>query len=39
LASVRSASDEALLAVPGVSKKHLTALRDWFNRDTPNAGD
>jgi excinuclease ABC subunit C len=39
LASVRSASDEALLAVPGVSKKHLTALRDWFKRDTPNAGD
>jgi excinuclease ABC subunit C len=39
LASVRSASDEALLAVPGVSKKHLSALRDWFKRDTPNAGD
>jgi excinuclease ABC subunit C len=39
LASVRSASDEALLAVPGVSKKHLTALRDWFKRDTADAGD
>ena len=33
LASVRSASDEVILAVPGVSKKHLSALREWFARD------
>jgi excinuclease ABC subunit C len=39
LASVRSASDEALLAVPGVRKKHISALRDWFKRDTPSASD
>jgi excinuclease ABC subunit C len=30
LSAVRSATDEALLAVPGVSKKHLQALRAWF---------
>jgi len=33
LAAVRSASDEVILAVPGVSKKHLSALREWFARD------
>ena len=33
LAALRSASDEAILAVPGVSKKHLSALRAWFARD------
>jgi len=33
LAAVRSASDEAILAVPGLSKKHLSALREWFARD------
>jgi len=33
LAAVRSASDEVILAVPGVSKKHLSALRQWFARD------
>jgi excinuclease ABC subunit C len=33
LAAVQSASDEAILAVPGVSKKHLSALRAWFARD------
>jgi excinuclease ABC subunit C len=33
LAAVRSASDEVILAVPGVSKKHLIALREWFARD------
>ena len=33
LAAVKSASDEAILAVPGVSKKHLSALRAWFARD------
>jgi len=32
LAAVRSASEEALLAVPGVSKKHVSALRQWFAR-------
>ena len=32
LAAVRSASDEVILGVPGVSKKHLTALRQWFER-------
>ena len=30
LSAVRSAADEAILAVPGVTKKHLRALRDWF---------
>jgi len=30
LAAVRGASDEVILAVPGVSKKHLSALRSWF---------
>jgi excinuclease ABC subunit C len=30
LSAVRSASDDAILAVPGVTKKHLRALRDWF---------
>ena len=30
LSGVRSATDEAILAVPGVSKKHLHALRVWF---------
>jgi len=33
LAAVRSASDEMILAVPGVTKKHLSALRAWFARD------
>ncbi|MEI9936835.1 MAG: excinuclease ABC subunit UvrC [Pseudomonadota bacterium] len=33
LSAVRSASDEAILAVPGVTKKHLSALRQWFARD------
>ncbi|HEX3852320.1 MAG TPA: helix-hairpin-helix domain-containing protein, partial [Polyangiaceae bacterium] len=32
LTAVREATDDAILAVPGVSKKHLAALRDWFNR-------
>jgi excinuclease ABC subunit C len=31
LSAVRGASDEAILAVPGVSKKHLAALRQWFD--------
>jgi excinuclease ABC subunit C len=30
LSGVRSATDEAILGVPGVSKKHLRALREWF---------
>ncbi|MEP7049947.1 MAG: excinuclease ABC subunit UvrC [Pseudomonadota bacterium] len=30
LSAVRSAADDAILAVPGVTKKHLRALRDWF---------
>jgi len=34
LSAVRSASDEVILAVPGVSKKHLSALREWFAKDT-----
>src|SRR6188768_2649194 len=37
LASVRSASDEVILAVPGVSKKHLGALRAWFARSGADA--
>ena len=32
LSSVRSASDEVILNVPGVTKKHLSALRKWFER-------
>ncbi|HYQ30905.1 MAG TPA: excinuclease ABC subunit UvrC [Polyangiaceae bacterium] len=32
LSAVRSASDDVILAVPGVSKKHLSALRQWFAR-------
>jgi len=32
LSGVRSASDEAILAVPGVTKKHLKAIRDWFEQ-------
>ena len=39
LANVRAASDDAILGVPGVSKKHLSALRAWFERDTPAAED
>ncbi|HEY1535438.1 MAG TPA: helix-hairpin-helix domain-containing protein, partial [Polyangiaceae bacterium] len=31
LSGVRSATDEAILGVPGVSKKHLRALREWFD--------
>jgi excinuclease ABC subunit C len=31
LAAVRGATDEAILAVPGVSQKHLSALRKWFD--------
>ena len=34
LSAVRSASDEAILAVPGVNKKHLQALREWFEQST-----
>jgi excinuclease UvrABC nuclease subunit len=30
LSAVRSATDEAILGVPGVSKKHLRALREFF---------
>ena len=33
VSALRTASDEAILAVPGVSKKHLSALRAWFARD------
>jgi excinuclease ABC subunit C len=33
LSAVRNASDEVILAVPGVSKKHLSALRAWFAPD------
>jgi len=38
LTALQSASDEAILAVPGVSKKHLSALRQWFARD-PSGDD
>ncbi|MEO7035963.1 MAG: excinuclease ABC subunit UvrC [Polyangiaceae bacterium] len=31
LTAVHSAADDAILAVPGVTKKHLRALRDWFD--------
>jgi excinuclease ABC subunit C len=34
LAAVRTATDEAILAVPGVSKKHLSALRKWFEQSS-----
>ncbi|HEY3667118.1 MAG TPA: excinuclease ABC subunit UvrC [Polyangiaceae bacterium] len=30
VSAVRGASDEAILAVPGVNKKHLQALHEWF---------
>ena len=33
LSAVKSASDEVILAVPGVTKKHLSALRQWFARE------
>jgi excinuclease ABC subunit C len=32
LAAVRSATDDAILGVPGVTKKHLSALRKWFEQ-------
>jgi excinuclease ABC subunit C len=32
LSAVRSATDEAILGVPGVSKKHLRVLREWFEQ-------
>jgi excinuclease ABC subunit C len=32
VAALRTASDEAILAVPGVTRKHLAALRAWFSR-------
>ncbi|HVY49213.1 MAG TPA: helix-hairpin-helix domain-containing protein, partial [Minicystis sp.] len=32
-AAIRAASDEAILAVPGVTKRHLAALRKAFPRD------
>jgi excinuclease ABC subunit C len=35
LSAVQSASDEAILAVPGVSKKHLSALRKWLADRAP----
>ena len=37
LAALQLATDEAILAVPGVSKKHLSALRQWFGRDTSSS--
>ncbi len=37
LSAVRSASDEVILGVPGVSKKHLSAIRKWFEQTA--AGD
>ncbi|MEO8901054.1 MAG: excinuclease ABC subunit UvrC [Polyangiaceae bacterium] len=40
LTAVRSAADEVILAVPGVTKKHLRALRDWFDASAkPANGD
>jgi excinuclease ABC subunit C len=39
LAAVRGATDEAILAVPGVSKKHLSALRAWFVRNNAISAD
>lgn len=35
LAAVRSATDEALLAVPGVNRRHVAALRAHFAESTP----
>lgn len=32
MSAVRLANDEAILAVPGVTKKHLSALRGWLER-------
>jgi excinuclease ABC subunit C len=34
LSAVLSATDEAILSVPGVTKKHLLALRAWFEADS-----
>jgi excinuclease ABC subunit C len=39
LDAVRNAADDAILAVPGVSKKHLAALREWFKRAAPNTSN
>ncbi|HEY4159844.1 MAG TPA: excinuclease ABC subunit UvrC [Polyangiaceae bacterium] len=35
--ALRAASDEAILAVPGVNKKQLAALRAWFGRDSAHS--
>jgi len=35
LTAVRTASDEALLAVPGVNRRHVAALRAHFTEATP----
>ncbi|HKO51463.1 MAG TPA: excinuclease ABC subunit UvrC [Polyangiaceae bacterium] len=38
LSALKSASDEVILAVPGVSKKHLSVLRQWFARELTGDG-
>ncbi|HEY2410393.1 MAG TPA: excinuclease ABC subunit UvrC [Polyangiaceae bacterium] len=35
--ALRAASDEVILAVPGVNKKQLAALRAWFGRDSAHS--
>ena len=36
--AVRAASDEAILAVPGVSKRHLAALQRWREETAEELG-
>jgi excinuclease ABC subunit C len=37
VAALREASDEQILAVPGVTQRHLTALREAFAKSPPTA--
>ncbi|MEO6602046.1 MAG: helix-hairpin-helix domain-containing protein, partial [Polyangiaceae bacterium] len=37
LVAVRGATDEAILSVPGVTKKHLSALRKWLEESAVSA--
>jgi len=39
LAAIRAAADEALLAVPGVTRRHVRALRQAFPPQAPDAGE
>jgi excinuclease ABC subunit C len=39
LAAIRAADDETLLGVPGITKRHVTAVRAAFPRQTRAAGE